>query len=234
MVIDQPDYCRRPSLFSTLREIGTPLEVTRLARYSNQLMKAPRGDKRPIVLLPGFQSPEIALQPLSAYLNYLGYSASTWGFGVNTGKVDELTLKFGEKLARQADEAGEPITLIGWSLGGVIARETARLFENSVREVITMGTPLIGGPKYTSVGSVFARQNGIDLDEFEKEVHRRNSIGLTQPLTCIYSKSDGIVGWTAAIDVYNPQARNVEVDSTHFGLGVNPKVWTIVAETLVP
>lgn len=234
MVIDQPDYCRRPSLLSTLREIGTPLEVTRLARYTGQLMKAPRGDNRPVMLVPGYQSPELAMQPLAAYLNYLGYRASTWGFGVNTGQVDDLTQTFGETLAGKADEAGEPITLIGWSLGGVIAREAARLFEGSVREVITMGTPLIGGPKYTSVGSVYARQNGLDLDEFEKEVHRRNSIGLKQPLTCIYSKSDGIVGWTAAIDVYNPQARNIEVDSTHFGLGVNPKVWTIVAETLVP
>ena len=95
-----------------------------------------------------------------------------------------------------------------------------------------MGTPLIGGAKYTSVGKLYAIKEGMDLDVFEREVHARNSIGLTQPLTVIYSKSDGVVGWQAARDVYNDQARNIEVRSTHFALGANTKVWDIIANTL--
>lgn len=170
--------------------------------------------------------------PLATYLNFLGYDASTWGMGINGGDVDGLTDTFGRRTQTLADTLGQPITLIGWSLGGVIARETARLFSDSVREVITMGTPLIGGPKYTSVGGFYARQEGLDLDEFEREVHARNCVGLSQPLTVIYSKSDGIVGWKAARDVYNSQARNIEVRSTHFGFGANAKVWRIVANTL--
>ncbi|MEO1553421.1 MAG: hypothetical protein AAFR82_05755, partial [Pseudomonadota bacterium] len=63
-------------------------------------------------------------------------------------------------------------------------------------------------------------------------VHARNCIGLSQPLTVIYSKSDGIVGWKAARDIYNDQARNIEVRSTHFALGANATVWKIIAETL--
>ena len=95
-----------------------------------------------------------------------------------------------------------------------------------------MGTPLIGGPKYTSIGSLYAMREGLDMDAFELEVHARNSIGLTQPLTVIYSKSDGIVGWQAARDVYNEQARNLEVRSTHFAMGGHPKIWRIIADTL--
>lgn len=227
-----PTDCARPSLLSNLRELGTPLEFLKFPFMTPALARAPRGDGRKIVLLPGFTAPELSMKPLALYLRYLQYDADTWGLGVNGGQVDELTDAFGRKIEAMAEASNAPVTLIGWSLGGVIARETARLFGDSVREVITMGTPLIGGPKYTAVGQLYAIRENLDLDEFEREVHERNSIGLPQPLTVIYSKSDGIVGWQAAKDVYNDQARNIEVRSTHFALGTNSRVWQIVAETL--
>lgn len=232
MTIAMPADCRRPNLFSSLREFGTPLEFLRFPGAIPSLLDVPRGDGRSIILLPGYQSPEIAMRPLAIYLNAIGYRAETWGLGVNTGNVDGLAESFGARLVEISEVRREPITVIGWSLGGVIARETARLNQDHVREIVTLGTPLIGGPKYTSVGAVFARQNGIDLDEFEKYVHEINSLGLPQPITSIYSKSDGVVGWKAAIDVYNPQARNIEIRSTHFGLGTNSRAWKIIAETL--
>jgi pimeloyl-ACP methyl ester carboxylesterase len=227
-----PTDCERPSLLSSLRELGTPLEFLRFPLRTPQLATAPRGDGRQIVLLPGFTAPELSMQPLALYLKYLGYDATTWGMGINSGEVDRLTDEFGRKVESMVARSSSKVTLIGWSLGGVIARETARLFNDSVREVITMGTPLIGGPKYTSVGKLYAIKEGLDLDAFEREVHARNSIGLSQPLTVIYSKSDGIVGWQAARDVYNDHARNIEVRSTHLAMGANPKVWKIIADTL--
>ena len=227
-----PTDCERPSLLSSLREFGTPLEFLKFPLKTPALATAPRGDGRKVVLLPGFTSPEMALLPLATYLKYLGYDASTWGLGINGGDVDGLTEQFGPKIEAMAEASHQKVTLIGWSLGGVIARETARLYSDSVREVITMGTPLIGGPKYTSVGPLYAWKEGMDMDAFEEEVHARNSVGLSQPLTVIYSKSDGVVGWQAARDVYNEQARNIEVRSTHMALGANAKVWEISAHTL--
>lgn len=227
-----PMDCEPPSLLSNLRELGTPLEFLQFPLFTPSLATAPRGDGRRVVLLPGYTSPEEAMLPLSTYLKFLGYDSSTWGLGINGGDVDGLTDVFGRRMRLAAEQAGGPVTLIGWSLGGIIARETARLFSDSVREVITMGTPLIGGPKYTAVGSFYAKAEGLDLDAFEHEVHARNSVGLSQPLTVIYSKSDGIVGWKAARDIYNEQARNIEVRSTHFGFGANAKVWRIIADTL--
>ncbi|MEL7454001.1 MAG: hypothetical protein AAGJ50_11590 [Pseudomonadota bacterium] len=232
MTQEMPTDCERPSLLSTLREIGTPLEFLKFPWMTPALVRAPRGDGRKVVLLPGFTAPESSMQPLALYLKFLGYDASTWGLGINGGQVDALTQEFGEKVEAMADSSSAPVTLIGWSLGGVIARETARLFSGAVREVITMGTPLIGGPKYTSVGKIYAIKEGMDMDAFEQVVHERNSIGLSQPLTVIYSKSDGIVGWQAARDVYNDQARNIEVRSTHFAFGANATVWKIIADTL--
>ncbi|MEM9571944.1 MAG: alpha/beta hydrolase [Pseudomonadota bacterium] len=232
MSTEIPTDCERPSLLSSLREMGTPLEFLKFPLHTPALATAPRGDGRKVVLLPGFTAPEFSMRPLSLYLKYLGYDATTWGMGVNSGEVDHLTQEFGRKIEDMAERSSAPVTLIGWSLGGVIARESARLFSDSVREVITMGTPLIGGPKYTSVGKFYAIKEGLDMDAFELEVHARNSIGLSQPLTVIYSKSDGIVGWQAARDVYNDQARNIEVRSTHFAMGGHPKIWKIIADTL--
>ncbi|MBT8071725.1 MAG: alpha/beta hydrolase [Gammaproteobacteria bacterium] len=173
------------------------------------------------------------MRPLGRYLRYLDYDVYDWGLGRNRGNVDGDMIRVGERAkALYAELGAASVTLIGWSLGGVVAREAARLFASCVREVITLGTPIVGGPKYTAVASRFAKIAKIDLDEFEKEVHARNSIGIRQPLTCIYSRSDGVVGWRACVDTYNEQARNIEVSSSHFGIGVNGRVWKIIANTL--
>jgi hypothetical protein len=95
-----------------------------------------------------------------------------------------------------------------------------------------MGTPIIGGPKYTTPGQRYARSANLQLDQLEREVHQRNSIGFDHPLTVLYTDRDGIVGPDIARDIYNPQARNIRVDGGHMGLGFNPKVWRIIADTL--
>jgi hypothetical protein len=224
---------RRPSRLATFMELRAPLDWATLLVRAPQLMRAPRGDGRPVMLLPGYGTDEAAMRPLGKYLVYLGYDVYDWGLGRNRGRVDSYTQSIGARTRQLHDDlGGVPLTLIGWSLGGVIARETARLFPTCVREVITLGTPVIGGPKYTAAAERYAASAQLDLDEFEKEVHARNSAGIRQPITCIYSKRDGIVGWQASVDTYNDHARNIEVNSSHFGLGANGRVWRLIAEVL--
>ena len=191
---------RRPRRLATLAELRAPLDWATLLFHAPKLKRAPRGDGRPVMLLPGYGTDETSMRD-------------------RVGEIHD-----------QLDDT--PVTLIGWSLGGVIARETARLFEPFVREVITLGTPIIGGPKYTVAAERFAAQGKLDLDEFEKEVHARNSIGIKQPVTSIYSRHDGVVGWRASVDIYNAHARNIEVNSSHFGIGANGKVWRLIADIL--
>jgi pimeloyl-ACP methyl ester carboxylesterase len=224
---------RRPGRLATLAELRAPLDWATLLLHAPWLRRAPRGDGRPVMLLPGYGTNESSMRPLGRYLTYLGYDVYEWGIGRNRGHVNQYTQLMGERV-RELCEApgGQPVTLIGWSLGGVIARETARLFDPCVREVITLGTPIIGGPKYTVAAERYAEQANLDLDEFEKEVHARNSAGIRQPVTSIYSKLDGVVGWRASIDIYNAHARNIEVNSSHFGIGANGRVWRLIAETL--
>lgn len=222
-----------PSRLATWMELRAPLDWASVLLRAPQLASAPRGDGRPVMLLPGYGTDQHSMRPLGRYLEYLGYDVYDWGLGRNRGDVDGDMVRVGERAAELSDElGGAAITLIGWSLGGVVAREAARLFEPRVREVITLGTPIVGGPKYTAVANKFAKIANIDLDEFEKEVHERNSIGIRQPLTCIYSRSDGVVGWRACVDSYNDHARNIEVKSSHFGIGANGRVWRIIADTL--
>ena len=101
-----------------------------------------------------------------------------------------------------------------------------------VREVITLGTPVEGGPKYTATGDRFAEDQKIDLDALEQRIHEMNSHGIEVPLTVLYSRSDGIVDWRAAIDRYNPQARHKRIRGSHLGMAFNPVVWRFVARTL--
>ena len=196
-----------------------------------KLLSEPRGDGRKVVLLPGFLADDRSTWPLSRYLSFLGYDATGWGLGQNLGDPEAAAGRFIVRLVDSLPR-GERITLIGWSLGGVVARLTAMHRPNAVREIITMGTPVEGGPKYTTAGAYYARKRGLDLDAFEEHVHETNKNTLDIPLTVIYSRTDGVVGWRAAIDRYNPQARHVEVPGSHVGLGFSPKVWRIVARTL--
>ncbi len=229
MMTDMPTGIDRPSIQNTLGELSTPLELLGLGRYARHLRTAPDGDGRPIMLLPGYGSSPRAMYPLARFLRSKNYHVAHWGLGTNRGEIYDYVELIGERLKA---EAAEPVTLIGWSLGGVVAREVARIYEPHVREIITMATPVIGGPKYTVVGNRFAKQQDIDLDVYEEYVHAINSIGLKQPITAFYTKRDGIVGWQAAVDTYNPQTRNIEVDTTHLGIGVHAKVWIEIAETL--
>jgi len=232
MTIAMPDYCERPTRLQTLRELAAPLDWLSYVPRAVSLRKAPKGDGRMVVLFPGYMTGHLSMVPIKTFLERIGYKAKHWGEGINRGNVDADVEAAGARIQAWSETLGEPVTLIGWSLGGVVAREVARLYAPYVREVITMGTPVIGGPKYTVAATRYAKSQSLDLDEFEEEVHRRNSLGLRQPVTAIYSKSDGVVSWQSAVDVYNEQARNIEVKSSHFGIGVNPEVWQIVAETL--
>ena len=207
------------------------LEVASLLPNAPWLVGEPRGDGRKVFLIPGFLADDRSMWPLRRFLSFLGYDARGWGLGRNTGDPEALADALIARLD-SSDLDDERITLIGWSLGGVVARLVAMQRKELVREVVTLGTPVEGGPKYTAAGSIYAEKRGLDLDEFEQRVHEMNREGLGVPLTVIYSRTDAIVNWRAAIDRYNPQAKHVQVPGSHVGLAFSPRVWRIVARTL--
>ena len=158
--------------------------------------------------IPGWRAPEVSGAPLRAYLRALGHDARGWGFGTNTGDPRRDVERLSGRVLELADEGGAAVSLVGWSLGGVIAREVARRHPEAVRRVITYGTPVVGG-------------RGLDS---------RSPIRV--PLTAVFSRRDGIVSWRACIDRSSPHVEHVEVGSTHLGMGVDPDVWGLVADRL--
>ncbi|MEM6774940.1 MAG: hypothetical protein AAF933_02100 [Pseudomonadota bacterium] len=211
-----------------------------------------------VIVVPGFGSGDRYTLPLRRFLKRKGFAAEGWGLGTNLAGTDMphsqedlserwqfehradyqgeagvpfLIDRFYEQVQKRHRETGRQIALIGWSLGGYVAREVARDMPEAVERVITMGSPIVGGPKYTAVSSFFGR-SGQDLDWIEEEIARRESRPITQPITAIFSKTDGIVGWQAAIDHFSPGVTHVEVDAAHLGMGFNPQIWQEVLTAL--
>jgi hypothetical protein len=231
--LSSPPQFSKPTLLDILKEVRAPFEFASVALHAHALSKAPKGSGQAVMLVPGYLADDYSMRPLGAYLKYLGYDIYYTELGRNMGKVNTDMIRLGDRVKSVSQSLdGDKLTLIGWSLGGILTREVARLFPDVVQEVLTLGTPIVGGPKFTSVGKMYAKANNIDLEEFELDVHQRNSIGLTQPVTSIYSKSDGVVNWQASVDIYNQHAINLEVTGSHMGLGINPKVWLTIADVL--
>jgi pimeloyl-ACP methyl ester carboxylesterase len=212
----------------------------------------------PVIMFPGFAASERSLQPLQTHLRKRGYRAEGWGLGYNFAganlphTLDDLAASWevehkpdykGEggvpylcdlaaaRVKLRAEYFGKPVALVGWSLGGYIAREVARELPELVNNVITMGSPVIGGPRYTRAAPAFERR-GQDMQWIEDEIEKRNKRPIQQPITALFSKSDGIVDWRAAMDHHSPNVNHVEVNVAHLGFGFNRSVWRYVLTAL--
>jgi len=220
-----------PSPAGLLGEARGLFEVPRLLLESPRLARQPRGQGQRVLVLPGYGAGDASTGVLRAYLGLLGYRPKGWGLGRNHGEVPELLPRVVERLEALAHEEGRAIALIGWSLGGYLAREAARERPRLAHRVITLGSPVVGGPKYTAVAGAY-RRRGVDLDAIEAEVAERNRIPLETLVTAVYSRSDRVVAWRACIDHEAPNVEHVEVDTTHLGLGFSPEVFQVIAECL--
>lgn len=204
------------------------------------LLRAPRGDGHPVMVIPGFLASDFSTRPLRAYLKLKGYKAVGWGLGRNLGthivggkhvvsdsfinQVIKLSLKYDSK-----------VSLIGWSLGGILAREIARVAPDCVRQVITLGSPFNGVRGQAPVAAkIFALING-DIQAKEPEMVAATFNPPPVPSTAIFSRTDGVAHWQAcANDSHhlNHQTENIEVNGSHIGLGHNAQVLWVIANRL--
>ncbi|NNC54860.1 MAG: alpha/beta fold hydrolase [Pseudomonadales bacterium] len=249
-----------PSRLNTFREAFAAADMIGLpaALVKARAQAIPAGAKLPIIVLPGIGADDYSTWPLRYFLKRHGYPTEGWGIGRNTGgrglieNLDELSDRWKSNRNRvhrgegevpalvdrmhdrtkaRAEALGSPVVLIGWSLGGYVAREVARDLPEHVASVITMGSPVVGGPKYTSAAAMYKARD-CDLDWIEQEVEKRFENPIKQPITAIYSKRDGVVGWRSSIDHYSPHVTHIEVRVSHIGMGLNAGVWQQVLKAL--
>jgi len=204
------------------------LELGRLAARSHRLARAPRGAAA-VIVLPGFGADDLSTVPLRSFLRRLGHEVEGWTLGRNGGDVEALLPRVAERARVLADRHAEPVHLIGQSLGGVLARELARDEPARVAQVITLGTPVVGGPAYTRVGFTY---DAAQRARIAAAISQRNRVPIDVPVTAVYSRRDGIVAWEACIDHHSPRVDHVEVSSSHFGMGIDPDVWLLSAKLL--
>lgn len=220
-----------PPRRALVQEATAGLELARLVWRAPEVRRAPRGDGTPVVVLPGYATGDLSTALLRAVLRGLGWDARGWGLGVNRGDVEALVPRVEDRIAAVVDDHGGPVPLVGWSLGGVLAREVARRSPQLVDRVVTLGAPVVGGPKYTTVAHRY-RDRGVDLDELERRIAAADEVPLAVPVTAIYSRADGIVAPGACIDRRNDVVEHVEVRASHFAMGISPEVLVLVAGAL--
>lgn len=190
-------------------------------------------DNRPVLVLPGFMAGDASTKPLRAVLSGLGYETHGWGLGRNLGPTAGIVDGLLDLIARLDREKG-PIDLIGWSLGGLFAREMARIAPQTARQVITLGSPFqTTGPEQSNARAAFAALRSRHTDDLM--VPRMPSWArepMTVPTTSIYTRTDGVVSWHQCLNRDLPQTENVEVYGSHCGLGHNPAAIYVVANRL--
>ena len=225
---------KRPSIFLFLTEAIRALwELRKALPFIKNYEVQEVSDGHSILIIPGFMASDVSTQPLRRFLKKLGYHPCGWEMGTNLGDLNELAL-LEEKIDNLYKNSGQTISLIGWSLGGIYARELAKRKEDKVHQVITMGSPFadIDAPNNANISFRFVRW----LKGFpEPDQSLLDSLPLPtpQPSLAIYSKKDGIVPWQACMEIQEDAVhQNVEVESSHFGMGVNVAVLKLVAERL--
>lgn len=193
------------------------------------------GDGHPVVIFPGLGGHGGSVATLREHCRALGYDAFDWGQGFNTGPQGEFDAWLHALKSEVADRlAGhtQAATLIGWSLGGLYAREIGKLMAPRIRQVITIGTPFNTDADHTNVGWLFRLLSGSS-SAIDPALSRRLRTPPPLRTTSIYSRSDGVVAWqTCCHDKRSRLVHDIEVDSSHFGMGWNRDVLAAVADRL--
>lgn len=211
-----------------------PFVFAKLAAEFPQLVReSPRGDGSMVLVFPGFTAGDRTTAPLRRFLNAIGYRTSGWGLGLNLGVSDADQDQIEKHIIDLAEDG--PITVIGWSLGGVYAREAARRRPELVRQVITLGTPIRGREGTWWIVPLFRALNPALRDEITDAGVEKHSMPITVPMAALWSPRDGVLAGTACQlrrGDESPIAENIEVDSAHIEMGFHPDVFRVIAGIL--
>ena len=228
-----PNHIARPNIgMLGMEPLRAVLEFARL-QFIPSAPQATPGDGHAVVLFPGLGTDRHYMKPLARHCERLGYVAYDWGRGRNVGPkgpvgpwIGHLAKEMEAMLSRHPDA-----TFIGWSLGGIYARELAKAMPGRVRQVITLGSPFSRINDSTNVGWLYELLTGSST-RISRDFARSLRTPPPVPNTSIYSRSDGVVAWKACVGDAYANSENIEVASSHLGLVWHPEVFRIVADRL--
>lgn len=211
------------------RAVGSVLS---LAVEQPALRGAARGDGRPVLILPGLFNSDRSNFVMHRFLRKLGYRSFGWGLGRNLG-VRAVGSDAGRLIARIEAvhrQTGAKVTLIGVSLGGIMARIAAHRRPDLVREVITVSAPFAGPPTATNVWKAFELLTGEKIDDESVRANAAEAAAPPQvPTTAIWSRSDGLVN---GMICHDDHCRAIEIHSGHIGVQLRPETLLAIAGVL--
>jgi hypothetical protein len=217
-----------------LMESRAMFEMGAFVAASPVLRLLGRGDRHPVLVLPGFTGSDQSTVPLRWFLRSQGYWTHGWQLGRNLGPTHRVLLGMEQRLVELHERHGRPVSIVGWSLGGIYARSLARRRPAMVRQVITLGSPFRMEANDRSAASNLwdSLQGGFSSELDEMLVPERQKPKLTVPSTAIYTRTDGVVRWYTCLEEDGPLRQSIEVRGSHSGLGVNPAVLLAIADRL--
>lgn len=223
-----------PHPFWTLTEGRALFELGAFQLLKRQMRKLPKGDGHPVLVLPGFMASDVSTRPMRGVLKDLNYTSYGWGMGRNVRFNKTRERQLIDLIRRVSDDHGEKLSIVGWSLGGVFAREMAKLFPDRVRFVISLGSPITNERRHSVPSRLFETINGKRTKPEAEGRYRELHAAPPVPTTSILTKSDGIVAWRGSVQHpdHGEQTENILVPASHVGLGVNPLVMVAVADRL--
>jgi pimeloyl-ACP methyl ester carboxylesterase len=195
------------------------------------LAAVPRGDGHAVLVLPGWLTADVSTALLRRYLRLLGYRVHGWQRGVNRGPTLGSVAALRGRLGDLSADSG-PVTVIGWSLGGLYALELARRHPAQVRQVITLGTPVVPRTRAMSRISHAVDRLGrpTACAPAPRIWHEAGSV--RSPVTSVYSRTDAVVAWQRCLLSRSGRRQNIEVRGSHLGLGHNVAVLYLLADRL--
>ncbi len=197
------------------------------------LASARRGDGHGVLVLPGLLASDMSTALLRRYVTWLGYSVYGWQLGRNVGPTERVLAELPRALADLAQRTGGPVSIIGWSLGGIYARELAREQPDLARQVITLGSPFrLTDPRQSRADGSYRRRSHLHATGRPIPTPEQVARPIAVPSTAVYSRQDGIVSWQTCIEPETALHENVEVRCAHLGFGVDPATLWVIAERL--
>jgi pimeloyl-ACP methyl ester carboxylesterase len=187
--------------WKSMRAVAAPLETKR------------QGNGEPVMVIPGFLATDFSTKILRQTLRQAGYRAYGWGLGFNLGARADLLDRLDEQLAKRARKG--KVTLIGWSLGGLYARELAKRHPDMVARVITLGSPFSGDVRANHAWRLYELINDhkVDSPPIEAQLHEKPPV----PTIACWSRQDGIVAPACARGLPEECDRSIELNCTHMG-----------------
>jgi pimeloyl-ACP methyl ester carboxylesterase len=226
-----PQDLQAPSPWLLMMEARAPWEYAALLAATPWLARLPVGDGHPVIVFPGLGAADLTTLTLRNFLRDRGYTPYAWQQGFNLGPRGGVLEACRELVVQVNQRHGERVSLIGWSLGGLYAREMAKQESARARCVVTLGTPFTGHPRATNAWRFYQLVSGQDVQDpaLIEQVRQPPPV----PTTSIYSKTDGVVAWQCSINPpEHAHTENIEVHASHLGMGLNPLALYAIADRL--